>query len=127
MTSQEYVEFVQLRYIDVLLLGLAKYQASPWHTYSSLDDYTEEQRQIIRRPVDDADKADGVWQTFIPQSELRRLKKQFDDLSLDEFDDRDLDVIVLSNRGPERSLAPTLDRWSLVFKNDGFRVYSTEK
>lgn len=127
MTSQEYVEFVQRQYIDQLLLGLAKYQASEWYTYSTLDDYTEEQRQIIRKPVDDADKADGVWQTFIPQSELRRLKKHFEDLSLDEFDDRELDVVVLSNSGPERSLAPPLDRWSLVFENDGFRVYSTAK
>jgi hypothetical protein len=127
MTSQEYIEFLQRRYIDINFLGLVKHQASHWHTYSTLDDYTEEQRQIIRKPSDESDQFDGIWQLIIPQSELRRLKKHFEGLSLDEFNDRDLDIVVLSNSSPEKSLAPPLDRWSLIFENDGFRVYSTVK
>jgi hypothetical protein len=39
---------------------------------------------------------------------------------------RALDVIVLSNTGPEKKFSPPADAWSLIFENDAFRVYSTK-
>jgi hypothetical protein len=120
MSSQEYVEFIQHEYINVFFLGCEKYQASQWHSYSPLDDYTDQQRQRILQ-------SDNVWQVIIPQSELRRLKRQYENVTMKEFDKRALDVIVLSNSGPEDKWAPPANAWELIFENNGFRVYCRAK
>ncbi len=117
MSPEDYREFVQEPYINIFWLGLLKYEASRWYTYSSLDDYTDEQRLKIVRSRD-------FWQMIIPQSELRRLGKHYENLTSVDVDARALDIIVLSNRGPEKHLAPAAGVWQSRFQNDGFRVYS---
>jgi hypothetical protein len=86
--------------------------------YSSLDDYTPEQRQRIGQTWD-------FWALpIIPQSELRRLTAAYESVMNAESGTRALDAIVLSNRGPEQQWAPSSHAWHLVFRNDGFRVYA---
>jgi hypothetical protein len=117
MSPQDYRIFIQQTYINVFWLGLLKYQASHWYTYSSLDDYTPEDRSRIVQSWD-------FWERpTIPQSELTRLTTAFENATSLESGKRALDVIVLSNRGPEQPWAPPAQTWQLAFRNDGFRVY----
>jgi hypothetical protein len=117
LTPQEYATFIQDPGIDWFWLGSQKYQASLWYTYAPLDDYTAEQRQHILQTA-------TFWHDpIVPQSELKRLTAQFENVTHTEAGARAMDVIVLSNRGVERSWAPRSDQWHLRFSNDGFRVY----
>ena len=116
MPPDEYSEFIQLDYVNTFWLGLDKYQASRWHTYSSLDDYTQEQRRAIR-------ERSSNWNVIIPQCELVRLRRRFEDVTLSELDGRELDVIVLTRGQPERKYAPPSESWKAVFENEIFRVY----
>lgn len=119
MPPEAYREFLQQPYMKIMWLGLLKYGASQWYRFAPLDDYTDQQRRQI--------DSDDFWQMIIPRSELRRLTTQYENLTLSEFAKRDLDVIVLSQRGPEQSWAPSADTWPMVFQNDGFRVYALAK
>ena len=116
MSPTDFTKFVPHSYVNLFWLGLDKYQASSRYTYSHFEDYTAEQKRAIR-------SSDYSWQIFIPQSELRRLEREFDSLSRDGLASRALDVIVLSNVGPEKPWVPPADQWQQVFENEGFRVF----
>jgi hypothetical protein len=126
MSADDFIAFIQTSrgiqanntgYVDTFWLGLAKYQASRLHTFAPLEDYTKEQQAAIL-------KSANVWQTIIPKSELIRLRSKFEEITIDEPETRSLDVIVLSNSGPEKAWAPSENAWKLEFKNDGFRVFT---
>lgn len=126
MSSDDYIRFIQTPregpigghgYVNTFWLGLAKYQASRIYTFAPLDDYTEEQQQAILA-------SDYVWQKFIPQGELSRLKRRYDEVTLTDLNSRALDVIVLSNTGPEKQWTPSEEFWELTFRNGGFRVFT---
>ncbi len=121
MSPADYRNFIQQPYINMFWLGLLKYHASHWYTYSSLDDYTSEEQQRIVQAWD-------IWALpVIPQSDLRRLTTAYENVTNAESGRRALDVIVLSNRGPEQRWAPSSPTWQLAFRNDGFRVYATQR
>ncbi len=108
MSSADYSEFIQLPATQWFWMGAAKYQASSWYTYSSLSDYTRQQREFILQ-------SDYSWQTFVPQREVQRLRGQFEKLSLSELGSRSLDVIVLTNKDREAGLMPPLKGWQQIF------------
>jgi hypothetical protein len=117
LSAQEYARLIQEPVINWFWLGSQKYQASLWHTYALLDDYTAEQRQQILQTA-------AWWHDpIVPQSELKRLTTQYENVTETESGKRSMDVIVLGNRGLEQPWAPQSDEWRLRFSNDGFRVY----
>lgn len=124
VSADEFIEFLQIPiesepethgYANVFWLALAKYQASQFFTFAPLDEYTPDQQTAIA-------STDYVWQTIIPQNELARLRDRYEATSLDNLDSRQLDVIVLNNRGLESTWTPT-GQWRMSFENDGFRVF----
>ena len=126
MSADEFIKFIQTPredwpnnngYVDTFWLGLAKYHASRLHTYAPINNYTEEQQQVILR-------SSNVWQKIIPQNELNRLRKRFDESELSGFETRTLDAIVLSKIGPESPWSPPSQFWELKFENNGFRVFT---
>jgi hypothetical protein len=119
MSTEQYLKFIQNDYVNTFFLGCAKYQASAWRRYSTLDDYTDEQKQTFLKSRD-------VWNVAIPQSELRRLKTSYE-ASEAPGAERELDVIVLSNFGPEKELAPPAENWTPAFENNAFRVYRARR
>ncbi len=125
MSADDFVTFLQTPlelvpsnhgYVNVFWLGLAKYQASQWYTFSTMDQYTPEQQQAIQ-------SSDYVWQLIIPRDELERLHHVYEQVSLDELESRSIDAMVLSNLGPEQPWSPSPSDWKLTFENHVFRLY----
>ena len=98
MTPDQFIAYVKNWTVHSWWLSSNKYQASKAHTFSTLDDYSPEEREGI--------KGTGLyhtWNTVIPRSELSRLKQQYESMTPPYYERRQLDLIVLTN---DKALAP---------------------
>jgi hypothetical protein len=96
----------------------ARYGANALHTYSTLDDYTPDQRREIANLTDPLD----CWHLIIPQSGLRRLQRAFDEADTTSgMPTGHPDLMILTGEFPELSPDPRF--FSLAYENRTFRVF----
>ena len=118
LDGEQFPEFVQRYYVNSLYLGCAKYQASSAYTFSTLDDYRPEDREVIvKKSVDDS------WHLVIPNSELSRLKEQYNDTSLSQSEFQLPDVIVLTSFEVGLGLRPIASLYARTYRNGTFTVW----
>jgi hypothetical protein len=65
------------------------------------------------------------WHLNIPNAELRRLRRLYEDTASESADRYRVDGIVLFSRGCLADLSPDPERFEEVFKNSTFRLYVT--
>jgi len=118
MSPDEFVAFIEPVAVNSWWLGSAKYQASKAYTFSFLDDYTAEVQQKIR-----ASSIYDTWRSFLPISEVARLRQKFLRVGRADYDQWELDLIVLTNDESQAAHAPAADAWRMTFKSPRFRVY----
>jgi len=118
MSPDEFADFIQIWSVHSWWLDSDKYQASKAYTFSSFDDYTPDVQRKIRES-----SIFETWRTAIPKSEVKRLRQKFMRVSHADYDRWELDLIVLTNDGPEAAHAPSAEAWRLSFQSPRFRVY----
>jgi hypothetical protein len=99
-------------------LSSDKYQASKAHTFAPLDEYSADDQKRIR-----ASSIYDNWQTYVSISESKRLRQKFLRVNRTHYGRWELDLIVLTNEGPQAAYAPPPDSWRLGFKSRRFRVF----
>jgi len=100
-------------------LGGLKFQASRDYLPAPLEDYSAEDRAWILQHR----SYDSWWRLVIPQTTEARLVRMFDAAKPASETARRLDVIVLKRDKVTRSLAPSADRYRLVYEDETYRVW----
>jgi hypothetical protein len=116
MTTEQFREFIQRRYVLNFWLSLNKYQASSAHAFSSLDEYTPEIRGKIA-----ASSVYENWLLALPLSEEKRLLEKF--AATPPGITRKLDLIVLTKDRSVAGLEPLPNDFAPVYENETFKVW----
>jgi len=121
-TTDDVGRLVQSRAMQIFFLSHNKYQFSQAYSTAPLLDYLVDYPATEIQSLYDSTSVFSSWTIVVPPSEVRRILGRYN-LTQAVGEDRQLDLIVLG-RGPlDNSLAPSPERFDLVFENDLFRVY----
>lgn len=110
--------FVQVNFILNYWLGCAKYWMTSDHQYSTLDDYTAEERDELKKQA-----KQSPWLLCMPQSDMRRIKSKYEAVYVRPPDYKTYpDTLIL---GLEKSigLTPNPTWYEEIYTNQLFSVY----
>ena len=119
MNKEQFLSFLERRYVSLFFLGQCKYQASLAHTFAPMNDYTPDQQKEIQ----DSTSIFSTFTIIIPKSEKLRLGTAFD-LEIPEPNKRSLDLVVLTNDESLISFIPDPKVFKEIYKNASFRAYA---
>jgi len=121
MTREDFLSFIQRRYVNIFWLACSKYQASKAYTFSAIDDYSDEvQTQIARSSIF------SNFSVAIPLSEQERLGDVFVNFDESTVTDR-LDIMVLTKDESLAGFSPSTSDFELLYENEGFTVWGLKQ
>lgn len=118
MSHSDFEDFITRRYVNIFFLGSNKYQASTAYTFHPLVAYSQDIRDKIKKT-----SVFDSWSVHIPETEIKRLLRVFENAKTRaDFNDR-LDLIVLTNDESLRDHFPDPETWNNAYENQTFRVF----
>jgi hypothetical protein len=117
MSDEELGAFVNRPYVNIFWLGHAKYQACAAHTFAPLGEYSDAEKESIRKAG-----VFGAFNVIVPSGERKRLTNAFQGLDAQNLGRR-LDVVVLTKDESLAGKSVTDRAFSPVYENGTFRVW----
>jgi hypothetical protein len=118
MSEDQFIDFVQERWVNTFWLGVTKYAANSAYMMSSANDYEPEQVATAR-----SKGIFNAWNLAVPRSELERLRATYRQVEPAGLGNTRLDAVVLTNDPELAPIAPDPTRFHKTFENRMFRLY----
>jgi hypothetical protein len=113
MGKDDFMEFLNRKFVWVFWVNAAQYQASSFYTFSPLSDYDKDEQKIIRG-------SNSTWYLVMPNSEKTRFLNRF---LFEGVNKARLDLVVLTNDDSLKAFSPASEKFMLSYENPTFRVW----